>query len=837
MNDGGEIEPSTPVIRGDLRRGGRPTASERRRGAAARAEHCRSAEEAARERAEEEEAEDAEDAENNVGDGEEDDAEYEELTVNPDVADLMVEEDISSDSERAPRQSRAIEAAAVDVSGLTEEEARKKRLEFKKQRAREARQRYSEKRKMAVAEASADAPKLFRIKCLDAVRTERDGIENYLQAGDEFDSKARLCHHICELAEHYCLTVHLPRNTKVDVKAYSEDQYGKEPHPLFVHATFRMADNKWVVKKVKLSGVMGQGPQLVAGRVEQNWRKNQARTAFTEEQLAFHAKTPIQAQPSLSRKSLVALFAGVIRFPDQIPSDVWSRVRRKAYNFAFGIPNDNVSRLPALRAEMEKHGHSLEFESCDGNAMVASILSVRKAECERNRRKANRVPVSSRTARDVADLAPWTQQVSEFLLKHDTYLKELRKPGAKYVNYVAFSFKFVTNQFPLLLHFVSVDACFGKTYLDAFQVFSASGVTSNGNVVTLGYVLICGNESEETWTRAWEFFKNQNPTLGKMTTVISDGDKGIVMGLQNSFPENDRPYEMRCSKHRAENIRLRHGAAAKAQYWKCVKATTVEKIASIKLSAEFRALKDTAKAALNSVADKNQFPASAVASGAVLYGRNSNQLSEVDNSAIETARHLDPFLFVLWNGDRAVRLYTKFAQEARECQTMLTPWSVQALGKVKKLGEAQAVNAEFTADYHVFKVIAERVVHKVFLRVPPPGSADQSRFPVDQVPCTCGVPEIENMPCGHMVAVAEATAISTVLLVPLAHTAAAWDVQYPDVPVFCPTYADVLASTVPRDVSLKMPVAAPPKRGRPAKRRLRGVMERVARKARLNDGS
>lgn len=762
------------------------------------------------------------------------------FTIDSDVENLMVDEEDSSDSDDqrgVPHQQRQPSIwSCIDVTGLSEEEARKKLQDMKKKRAREARERYNDKRKIAVAEAGAGTPKLFTIKRLDAVRLERDGIENYLQAGDEFDTKARLCHHVCELAEHYCLTVHFPRNTKTDLKAYSEDHYGREPHPLFVHATFRMSDCMWVVKKVKLSGVMGQGPQLVDGRVEQNWRKNRAKTAFTEEQLAYHAKESVQAQPSLSRKSLVALFSGVIRFPEHIAGDAWSRVRRKAYHFAFGVPNENMQRLPALKAEVEKLGHTLDFDCCDGKAMVACILSVKKAECERNRKKANRIPASSRTPENIADLLPWRHQLPKFLETHGEYLKELQNAGAQYVNYLAFSFKFVMNQCPLLLHFVSVDACFGKTYLDAFQVFSACGLTANGNVVTLGYVLICGNESEDTWTRAWMFFKKQNPSLGKLTTVISDGDKGIFNGLHNVFPVNDCPQTFRCSKHRAENIRLKHGAAAKAMYWKCVKASTVERIARIRQSAEWRALKPTAQAALNDVGDTNQFPAAAVAHGAVLYGRSTNQLSEVDNSAIEDARHLDPFLFVLTAGDRAVRLYTKFAQESRECETILTPWAMRALADIKKRGEVQAVHAEFTDGHHVFNVIVERVVHRVVLRVPPPGAANQSRFATDKDPCSCGVPKIDYMPCGHMVAVADATAISPALLVPVVHTSAAWKVQYPDASVFAPTYAQVLASTIPVDTSLRMPVAAPPKRGRPAKRRLRGVIERVVRKARLNDG-
>lgn len=76
---------------------------------------------------------------------------------------------------------------------------------------------------------------------------------------------------------------------------------------------------------------MGQGPLIVSGRVQPGWRKKHSRTAFTEDQLEFHAKNPVLANPSLSRSSFLALFADFLRFPEHIPGHVWSTVRRKAY--------------------------------------------------------------------------------------------------------------------------------------------------------------------------------------------------------------------------------------------------------------------------------------------------------------------------------------------------------------------------------------------------------------------------------------------------------------------------------------------------------------------------
>lgn len=156
---------------------------------------------------------------------------------------------------------------------------------------------------------------------------------------------------------------------------------------------------------------------------------------------------------------------------------------------------------------------------------------------------------------------------------------------------------------------------------------------------------------------------------------------------------------------------------------------------------------------------------------------------------------------------------------------------------VKAVGVVHPIVAEHTAQFQAFNVVVREAVFKVVLRVPLANDTNQSRFPTDgTVPCSCGAPGIELMPCGHMLAVAEKITVNNLYMVSEQFTTAAWIAQYPDVEVVAPTIADVQASPVATDTSLRNPVAAPPKRGRPAKRRMRSVMERVVKRARLNAG-
>lgn len=169
-----------------------------------------------------------EDVHDKAGDVGEDKEEYlEAKIVDSDVEALLVEGDSTdSNTDREPRAPRFRIDDEIDVTGLTEEQAKKKREEFRKHRARESRKKYSDRRKSFVKKTTQSAQKMFRIKSLQAVQDERGGIGNYIQVGDEFDSKQRLLlevvvHHTSELAENYCLTINFPRNTTVDVNLHS----------------------------------------------------------------------------------------------------------------------------------------------------------------------------------------------------------------------------------------------------------------------------------------------------------------------------------------------------------------------------------------------------------------------------------------------------------------------------------------------------------------------------------------------------------------------------------------------------------------------------------------
>ena len=280
---------------------------------------------------------------------------------------------------------------------------------------------------------------------------------------------------------------------------------------------------------------------------------------------------------------------------------------------------------------------------------------------------------------------------------------------------------------------VKADACFGKRNLDAYQLFTVVGISSDFNVVPMAYIYISGNESEETWTRARGFAREEFPDLGRLTTVVSDGNRGIVAGLCNIFTVSTQPFHGACAHHRAVNL-CKHGKECSKMFHKLLRAPTVASLDNISSSVVFSSLSTAAQAALRRLPDAYQYPAAAVTLGATLYGKEASQGVESNNAAMIPARCYDPLLSIIWQGSRDSRRFHEISQNAH-AQDHYPPPRVKArLPTVSPTGEVQPVQASFTITHQAFNVVCEgNVVYRVHLRIPMEGHADTSRWRSGQV--------------------------------------------------------------------------------------------------------
>lgn len=147
---------------------------------------------------------------------------------------------------------------------------------------------------------------------------------------------------------------------------------------------------------------------------------------------------------------------------------------------------------------------------------------------------------------------------------------------------------------------------------------------------------------------------------------------------------------------------------------------------------------------------------------------------------------------------------------------VVTPRVKSRLEEVQPVGDAHPVQSEFRASRQVFNAVCnDDVVFRVCFRISSPDSPNQSRFPIDNEPCACKEPAVKNILCGHTLTAAATISLNPILLVPYDLTFAKWSSQYPaDTVPIVPNFSGIFASSVPRDTCLRVPVAAPPKRGR-----------------------
>lgn len=112
---------------------------------------------------------------------------------------------------------------------------------------------------------------------------------------------------------------------------------------------------------------------------------------------------------------------------------------------------------------------------------------------------------------------------------------------------MAFCFRFAKEQIHAFSYFVSVDVRFAYFSLGACHVFSMTEVHSSFNMIPMGYVLIVGNKSGDTWRRTVMFYRKYFSFDGRLTTVISNGENVISIGFENAVSATDMPCLVACA--------------------------------------------------------------------------------------------------------------------------------------------------------------------------------------------------------------------------------------------------------------------------------------------------
>ena len=310
---------------------------------------------------------------------------------------------------------------------------------------------------------------------------------------------------------------------------------------------------------------------------------------------------------------------------------------------------------------------------------------------------------------------------------------------------------------------------------------------------------------------------------------MSDRDKGIAKAMLVTFTGRDVPRQFFCAHHCEANLAW-FGKETNEVFDKLLNAKTVEQIAIVKNSVDFKGLRDSARDAMTSVDDSMQFLAACVAESGKTYGRTKSQAVESTNGHIMKARSVHLLISILRICEYDKERFDRFAAQSAACTMHLPPASrsqFQALrsnGTVTDCpGRSSPTDKEFIAQTARDRR-HEVTLHFVLVDAEPENGSGGATLSFGTF--SCGVPARNHFPCGHMYTVYLACNLDERKLVPQELTAAASSKQYlSGLEFVVASMTELLLDDNLCDVTLGLTVIAPPKCERPRTKRLRHAME------------
>lgn len=333
------------------------------------------------------------------------------------------------------------------------------------------------------------------------------------------------------------------------------------------------------------------------------------------------------------------------------------------------------------------------------------------------------------------------------------------------------------------------DAC--HVSFGFYTIYTAYGISANCNTFLLGFAIIFGNETKESWELYLRFLKTTHPSLDNaMSTFITDQGKGLIAGVQSSLP---LVGHFHCTWHRRKNIMkmLRGGSKKYSGMWlynQCMLAKTTAQLDKVKHD-NAMTVSDKSLRYINSIPDTAQFPAARVAMGndvtgkIYMYQRTSSQAAESMNNANMRARErtaTDVLCSAHLLIEMSCKRFNRHMELAWKWNEFLTPHG-------KKLRDECLKNIDFR-EYTIKITEADTKWNcSVSYRNKP---EQLCFFFVEEIPscaslfggCECRAPEVDGVPCHHMIAVVKSGKIKGLNennAMPEWWTTAVWRKQYP----------------------------------------------------------
>jgi hypothetical protein len=508
-----------------------------------------------------------------------------------------------------------------------------------------------------------------------------------------------------------------------------------------------------------------------------------------------------------------------------------------AKNELFGNADDNVKYAKGVKDTLTEMGHAVELRYHNRRRSLQLLSSVIINE-EQLRRKKMNMPALEKQLQ-LKFVMDWKKENAQWI---NTVFGYEDGPQFEFLSGALFATSSSRHMVPRLQHVVQADGAhsnFGK-----YTLFSAYASTANGNMSSLAFGLLFGNEDTKNWAIFWNFVLRVHPCLNSPEiTILTDQDKGSIAAVEQEIPS---AAQFHCSFHRRQNIIKNlgggKGVTPNTPLWLYNLLCGCHSVAQLEAAKakHYPNMHPTSLRYLVKLADERQYPAARCNMGEniCMYRKSASSGVESMNRANSIARQRTAIdvlnamiLLIKLEGSR----FEFYKQKAWSRDETLTNRGMELMEEAFKDVNPREYQLNITHCDTYDRIMVSRITStNEYTVIIPIEEYKGTRFGS----CTCGKPKTDGIPCKHMVVVAMSSKIKGLTrmhVMPYWWTTEQWQDQYAR-EVNCQTNISlnsVKTNTRPDDTLRYVPTwLAAKKKGRPkANVREKSVVDLIAESA------
>jgi hypothetical protein len=352
-----------------------------------------------------------------------------------------------------------------------------------------------------------------------------------LEVGHTFPDKDLLKLRVAKEAHHCGIHFYVPRSEVHQYKAYGEK--------FAVKANNNETANSFYVSVCSVHD--GDDFTSLDGKANSNSEKG--KTPFTTAMIVPLVLKVVAMDPAVTNKSLRS-FLEQYRKPAFMTDASIQEACTQACMELFGTPSTNVKYVESVMNELKAQGHIVHMKFTTRRETLKNIERLVIWEELLRRKYLDNSVLNANECKVFGN--KWKNNHPKLIIE------KLGRKGdcAQYLHRIYSTPSFAQQTVPELKRLFMADAChvnFGK-----YTLFSCYGITANGNMSPVGFVIAFRNENGSTWNEFWNFVKDIHPLLNLPdVTIVTDQDKGQKSAITTIM---NKTGHFHCAHHRRGNI-------------------------------------------------------------------------------------------------------------------------------------------------------------------------------------------------------------------------------------------------------------------------------------------